>query len=105
MNGNFDYGWHWRQWDWQAKNPGKWLYNWPGAENYPNSPERFAMCDAARSVNSDIMCLACPVKWENWMCMSPDSSFRKFYDARDNNDLEQVTKFAIKIRDLELNDA
>lgn len=102
MNGNFDYGRHWRQWDWQAKNPGEWIYNWPGAKNYPVAGGGFAMCDAAKLVDSTTQCLHCPVAWENWMCMSPGSSFRKFYDAKDNNDLEQVTKLAIQIRDMEL---
>ena len=68
--GCFDYGGHWRLWDWLAKNPTKQKADWPGWINYPNGVlmNCFACSSTAPSMDTLPSCKRCPLKWPHRTC-------------------------------------
>lgn len=63
--GFFDFGAHWRMWDWLSKHPGKRKADWPGWENYSDDVVDLCFaCDSAVLANTSRgMCTTCPLEW------------------------------------------
>ena len=115
--GCFDYGGHWRLWDWLAKNPTKQKADWPGWVNYPNGVLMNCFACSSTAPNMDTLpsckrcplpsCQRCPLNWPYGRCHgTPD----RLYTAWDSLNPERANFSAIaarvtlanKIRDLPL---
>ena len=100
--GCFDYGGHWRLWDWLAKNPTKQKADWPGWVNYPNGVlmNCFACSSTAPSMATLPSCQRCPLNWPYDRCHgTPDMLYEAWDFAQA---IAARVTLANKIRDLPL---